>query len=173
MNSRRRLVLATCVIALAAIAYAQEPSGSPAVVLTGVPANLHYPPIAAAARVTGKVDVRVGVRPDGSVAEATVFPRADTPWRLLYATAADAAARASFQCRGCTQPSTPHTITFVFSLDGFDSDGKALPPVWKQIGNTSSEVTVFGDVPVCDHCPSGEPPHKRAARCLWLWRCSK
>jgi hypothetical protein len=37
---------------------------------------------------------------------------------VLHGVAVDAAARATFECRGCTQPSTPHTLTFVFSFDG-------------------------------------------------------
>jgi hypothetical protein len=135
---------------------------------------LYYPSIAASAMVSGKVDVRVGVRPDGKVAEITVFPQVDGPLKaLFYWAVVDAALHATFECRGCTQPSTPHTLSFVFSLDGVDSAGNLLPPSWKQTGDASSEVTVFGRLPVCDHCPSGEPFHKRAARCLWLWHCSQ
>ena len=170
----RRLVLAACVTALAANASAQEAASAPSVVLLQIPAHdMHYPPIAESARVTGRVDVRVGVRPNGTVAEVTVFPQADAPWNLLHGMAVDAASRASFECRGCTQPSTPHTIAFVFSLDRFDSAGNLLPPVWKQIGDSSSEVTVFGRVPVINIGPPGKPFHVRAARCLWLWHCSR
>jgi len=171
---RRRLVLAICIMTFATNASAQEAAGAPAVVLMQIPASVRYPPIAESALVSGKVDVRVAVRPDGSVAEVTVFPRADAKWPLLfYGTVVDAAARASFDCRGCTQPSTPHTITFVFSFDGSDSAGNPLPPSWKQTGDANSEVIVFGRVPICDHCPGSEPPPQRAARCLWLWHCSK
>ena len=171
---RHCLVLATCVTALATNTSAQEAASAPSVVLLQIPAqDLYYPAIAESARVSGKVDVRVEVRPDGSVAAVTVFPQAGFPWKLLHGIAVDAASRASFECRGCTQPSTPHTIAFVFSFDGFDSAGNPRPAVWKQIGDTSSEVTVFGHVRIINVGPPSKPFHTRAVRCLWLWHCSK
>jgi hypothetical protein len=115
----------------------------------------------------------VGVRLDGTVAEVTAYPHGDWAWKLLHATAVDAASRATFECRGCTQQSTAHTMAFVFSLNRFDSSGNPMPTVWKQVGDSSSEVMVFGPVHVINVGPSSEPFHKRAARCLWLWRCSK
>lgn len=167
-----RLLLATCVTALATGASGQDAATGSAV-LRDIP-RIYYPPIAASARISGKVDVRVLVRPDGTVAEVTFFPQPEARWKqLFYATVADAAARASFECRGCTQPGTPHTLTFVFSFDGFDSAGHLLPTAWKQTGDGTSEVMVFGEMPVCDHCPRGEPLRKRAAQCLWLWHCSE
>lgn len=170
---RRFLVLATCMSALATNAFAQSAASAPSVVLLkiGQP-EMFYPPIAESALVSGRVDVRVEVRPDGSVAAVTVFPQADLAWKMLHVMALDAASRASFECRGCTQPSTPHTMAFVFSF-GFDTAGNPLPATWKQIGETSSEVRVFGRTPVIDVGPPSKPFHIRAARCLWLWRCSK
>jgi hypothetical protein len=168
------LLLAACVTAVAEITCAQEAATTPSVVLLQIPAHeVFYSPIAESARVSGKVNVRVGVRPDGRVAEVTVFPQADVTWKLLHGTAVDAAARASFECRRCTQPSTAHTIAFVFSFDGFDSAGNPLPAAWKQTGDASSEVTVFGRTPIIGGGPPSRPFHVRAARCLWLWHCSK
>jgi hypothetical protein len=86
---------------------------------------------------------------------------------ILKDAAVDAASRASFECHGCSELSTPHTMTFVFAL----VDGPLPPPAWKQTGDASSEVTVFGEVPIYNGGPS--PPHLRAARCLWLWHCGK
>ena len=163
-SSRSWLVLAAIVVMLLATMSAQQAT-SPAVVLLRI--EPFYPPIAASARVRGTVTVRVGVRPDGSIAETTLLDGVS----LLNDGALTAASRASFECRGCTEPSTPHTIRFVFSLDRHDSCGNAPPPEWKQAGDASSDVTVFGDVFMLS------PPYKyvrfRAARCLWLWRCSK
>jgi predicted RNase H-like HicB family nuclease len=111
-------------------------------------------------------------RLDASRGRSTVTPRSKSR-RNLHQTAIDAAARASFECRGCTQPSTTHTIAFVFSLAGLDSAGNPLPPAWKQTGDASSEVTVFGRVPIVSGGGPSKPFHVRAARCLWLWHCSK
>ena len=166
----RWLLLVACSAAVAMSTFAQEAATVPSVVLLKIP--VVYPPIAESAIVSGKVSVRVGVRPDGSVAEATTFPQTSGPPLLLRA-AVDAAARASFECRGCTQPWTTHTITIVFLLGGSDSASNPLPPAWKQTGDASSEVTVFGRLPIISVGPPSRAFHVRAARCLWLWHCSK
>jgi TonB family protein len=158
-------LVARCVTVLVAITYTQQTTPSPAVVLSQVEAS--YPAIAESARVSGTVNVRVGVRPDGSVSETTLLQ--DLP--LLSAAAVKAASSAKFTCGKCTEPSTAHTIAFVFTL--LDLYDNPRPPVWKQTGDGSSEVTVFGRVYECDHCPFGEPSRVRAARCLWLWRCNQ
>jgi len=159
-----------CVIALSVALFGQavipewltlltdQTTTPPLVVLRRI--EIHYPAIAESARMTGTVNIRVGVRPDGSVSETALLDGVP----LLN----DAASAAVFECRQCTEPVTPHTITFVFSFpNGF---GNAPPPTWKQTGDANSEVTVLGANHLCDHCP-GIPSQVRAARCLWLWRC--
>jgi TonB family protein len=174
MKYLRRLALATCFIAVATNVSARQAPSAPSVVLLQIPEGVLYPPIAASARVTGTIDVRVGVRPDGTVADVTIFPQANLAWKLLQGSAVDAASRARFECRGCTQPSTPHTMTFVFSLDKHDDEGNPAPAEWKQVGQASSEIILFGHVTIHRWGPeTSKPFHVRAARCLWLWRCSK
>jgi len=168
----RWLFLAGIVAGVATSASAQNTVTNPSVVLVQIRASeLVYPAIAQSARVSGTIDVRVGVRPDGSVAEVTTFPLARW-WQMLQEVATVAAAHASFECRGCTEPLTAHTITFVFSLDGSDSAGNPPPPTWKQIGPASSEVTIVRRHEVINpRGPTTRVLHDRAARCLWLWRC--
>jgi TonB family protein len=141
-----------------ATASAQQTPARPVVTLSRI--EVAYPPIAESARVSGTVNVRVGVRPDGSVSETTLLQ--DVP--LLSDAAVKAASGATFDCRQCTEPATPHTIAFVFSILGRLDNPP--PPVWKQTGDASSEVTIFGRTYLCDHCPSGMPSRVRAARCL-------
>jgi outer membrane biosynthesis protein TonB len=75
---RQRLVLAVCMTAVAMDASAQDAATAPSVVLLQFRApEASYPPLAQSARVTGTVNARVGVRPDGSVAEVTFFPQSD------------------------------------------------------------------------------------------------
>ena len=153
--------------AFATTAGAQEATVVPAVVLSRI--QIDYPSIAQAALVRGKVTVRVGVRPDGSVAETRLVEGV----QLLSDVAVDAASHATFECRGCTEPATPHTITFVFSFDDLQDNWHSLPPSLKRTGDANSEVTVFGSFPICDHCGGSYPyKHIRAARCLWLWHCA-
>ena len=157
-------LLAGCVTVVLGATPAQQATNLPAVALSRI--EVVYPPIAVSAWVSGTVNVRVGVRPDGSVAETTLLRDV----RLLSDAAVKAASGATFECRHCTEPATPHTISFVFSiLDILDSPP---PPVWKQTGNASTEVTILGRVYLCDHCV-GKPHRVRAARCLWLWHCSE
>src|SRR5689334_6254350 len=121
------------------VAFRQQATSAPAVVLSRI--EIRYPSIAESAIVSGTVSVRVGVRPDGTVAETTVVEGNDLP--LLNNAAKTAAAGAIFECGGCNEPSTPHLIVFVFSL-GDDR----LPTTWKQTSDASSEVTVIGKVPI-------------------------
>ena len=164
-------LLARCVTLVLATTSGQQTTTVPVVVLSRI--EVFYPPIAEFARVSGTVTVRVGVRPDGTVAETTLLQGLP----LLSDAATAAASRASFECRNCTEPSTPHLIAFVFSFAGYDSAGRPPPPVWKQTGDARSEVSVFGGVYILGPGPGSGPPskpvHVRAARCLWLWRCSK
>jgi TonB family protein len=157
-------LLAGCVTLMVAITSAQQAT-NPAVALSRIEGT--YPPIAKSARVGGTVNVRVGVRPDGTVSETTLLR--DVP--LLSGAAVKAASGATFECRQCTEPATPHTISFVFSL--LDTQDSPPPPVWKQTGTASTEVTIFGNSPLCDHCGPLTWYRVRAARCLWLWRCGE
>lgn len=138
----------------------QAATMTPGVVLSRL--EIRYPSIAESARVSGIVRVRVGVRPDGSVAETTLLEGDD----LLNSAAIDAASAATFECRRCTEPATPHVIVFDFSF----ADAR-LPTTWKQTSDASSEVTVVGEVQILEFGPPSKPP--RAARCFWLWHCSK
>ena len=163
MTLGARALLARCLAAAVATTSAQQTT-LPVVALSRI--EVVYPPIAESARVVGTVNVRVGVRPDGTVSETTLLR--DVP--LLSEAAVKAASGATFECRQCTEPVTPHTISFVFSL--LDTQDSPPPPVWKQTGAASTEVTIFGNTPLCDHCGPRTLYRVRAARCLWLWRCS-
>jgi hypothetical protein len=166
MTLRPQGLLAGCVTVVLATTSAQQTTTPPVVVLSRI--EVSYPEIAVSARMRGTVKVSVGVRPDGSVSETTLLD--DVP--LLSAAAIKAASGATFECRQCTEPATPHTIAFVFSfMDALDSPPP--PVVWKQTGDASSEVTILGRSYLCDHCPSGKPSRVRAAWCLWLWRCGE
>jgi TonB family protein len=157
------LACAACVIAF-------SPATSPlqaTVVLSKL--NIVYPAIAESARVRGTVRVRVVVSPDGSIAETRLLDGIP----LLSDAAVNAASHASFECRGCTEPSTPHVIAFVFSFDRDELTRNPTPPEWKETGNSTTEVRVFGHSVTL--FPPGKPHYirDRAARCLWLWHCSK
>jgi hypothetical protein len=132
-------LLAGCMTVLVATAAAQQPSGRAladrSVLLPGDCS------VGAGGRYRHRAR---GVRLDGSVAEIRRLDD-DVPGsgdaagrlapKLLKPAVVTAATGATFDCRHCTEPVTPHTIAFVFSfLDSFDSPP---PSAWKQTGDAS------------------------------------
>jgi TonB family protein len=78
-----------------------------------------YPPIALSARVSGDVDVKVMVLPNGTVATASVVTGPPLP--LLVRAAMEAALESRFDCHGC-ETAMPYSLVFSFQLD------QTLPP---------------------------------------------
>ena len=124
-----------------------------------------YPPIAVSARVSGEVEVKIGVRPDGTV-ESAVIVR-DVP--LLASAALEAAQKSQFECRGCSEPVTPYVLLFAFRLD------EPTSPVDLQQKDVVSVTASQGRVTIV----AEPPPFRyelaslaiRSPKCLWLWRC--
>lgn len=115
-----RLILLLAVISLALSGEevkAQSPSGeSPdvGVVLTKLYGPI-YPPLSRQARIAGDVQVRLGIRRDGTIASA----EAVSGHAMLKPAALESAQKSTFECRGCTQEITFYTLTYTF---GFNSD---------------------------------------------------
>ena len=139
------------------------------VALSNIP-DVIYPPVAQAAMVSGDIHIQVEVRPDGSVAWASVLePRARFD-QLLAPSALDAARKASFTCRGCTEPLTSHLLMFAFELRGAEKTRTIVETATP--GRT--RIRVIADIPICDHCGGGgthQIQRTRTIKCLWLWRC--
>src|SRR5215472_15315049 len=68
-----------------------------------------FPPLANQARIDGIVEVKVTIRPDGSI--DSVMKVSGHP--LLAQTALDSAAKSRFECPRCTGP-IDHTLTYSF-----------------------------------------------------------
>jgi len=123
-----------------------------------------YPPIASSARVSGEVEVSVGVGPDGRVESAVMV--SGVP--LLDAAALDAARQSEFECRRCTVPTTPDSLVFAFRIED-RSQPAADPAPPDQIGASRSRATVVGPAqPIHIYFSSDTV---RSATCLFLWRC--
>src|SRR5438552_2489748 len=91
----------TAIVVIALLAFSPASSALQAtIVLSKI--QVVYPAIAQSARIRGTVRVRVGVSPDGSVADTTLL---DSSSPLLNDAAVNAASHASFECRDCTKPS--------------------------------------------------------------------
>ncbi len=123
-----------------------------------------YPAIAASARVSGEVEVNVGVGPDGRVESAVIVSGPS----LFEAAALDAARKSEFECRRCSAPVTPYSLVFAFRLEDSNQLGAdAAQP--EQIGPARSRVTVVAPArPIYIIFSSYMV---RSAKCLFLWKC--
>lgn len=197
----RRLVVSVAVAAAMAasgwIGHASSPSASASdlaqavVVPVRVPRPV-YPPIAVSVRVSGEVEVKVAVRPDGSVESATIV--SSVP--LLSQPALEAAEKSQFECRGCTEPATPYSLVFAFRFDD-------MPPVPADLQQqeivsvtpSQARITIIAETPLisgivfssylvrspkclwlspCVSHWAGLDYYYfkvRSAKCLWLWEC--
>ena len=147
---------------------AQEPSGPSVKVGEAVFVKLNppaYPPIARQARIYGRVELSVDVRPDGSVADVRVI--AGHP--LLAPAAVESAQESQFECKGCETTTTFHVV-YQFDLEAPKCGQSIGPP---KIGQVGSVVTIAGQPPViCDPpVQVGERSKARSVKCLYLWKC--
>ncbi len=133
-----------------------------AVVPVEWPAPL-YPQIAQSARVMGEVEVAIDVRPDGTVAavEAIAGPS------LLRQASEEAARRARFECRGCTEGTVRYTLDLTYRLLGRGCV-EVLRRAPQIVSPTRGRVTVDVEVMMLIDPASTAV---RSGRCLWLWRC--
>lgn len=161
--------LIACVSLIAA--FASGMAAGPDIALSHIP-DVLYPPIAQAARISGEIHVQVEVRPDGSVAWASILNPSARFAAFLAPRALDAARRARFTCRGCSEPLTSYRVIFVFHLADI---GEKPRTVVETITPLESRVRVIVDSPICDHCGGGgthQIQKGRSLRCLWLWQCA-
>jgi len=105
--------VAACLLVVAANSQTQQPAATQesGVVLTKLLAPT-YPPLARQARITGDVKIRVGIRPDGSVASAEVI----SGHAMLKQSTLESVQKSTFGCEKCTDAVTFHTLTYTFGL---------------------------------------------------------
>jgi TonB family protein len=135
--------------------------------------GLTYPPIARAARVSGRVEVDVLIGAAGKAESAQVI--SGPP--MLQPASLQAARQSQYTCRGCSN-AVHYRITFVYKVvptePPKDCDGPlpaAPPPEWDA---TRNEATAFAmEIWTCD--PVAETTRTfrrvRSAKCLYLWKC--
>ena len=137
-----------------------------------------YPPIARAARVSGKVELIVAISPDGTALSSTV----SSGPQMLRQAAIDSATQSQFVCIECKDAAKHFRVTYSFEIGEIITCAEAEPvaPVTSQvpvsypkISQSASTVTVvdraFG---TCDYEATLSKVRARSAKCLYLWRCS-
>jgi len=125
-----------------------------------------YPVVARTARITGDVELRLTIRADGSVESATA--KGGHP--LLQQAALKSAQQSHFECRGCGQGLTSHTLTYSFRIVA-SPDFPCPAGSWLHVGQVGDHITVMTE-PSLVH-PYFTYTQARSAKCLYLWRCGR
>ena len=142
-----------------------------------------FPPFARQALVAGDVQVKVLVRPDGTLAAAEAISGHD----LLRDAALESARKSEFECRRCIGE-TFHILTYTFmfpKLPPMDPDPCCCshppsfrqPPIESLIEQSQDHITVIDGMKECicpDSCEAKEAEKRskyRSFKCLYLWQC--
>lgn len=134
-----------------------------------------YPATAIANGVAGDVNLKVSVRPDGTVESVTVITGADP---LLIQAAGDSAKQSRFACRQCSGL-IERSLIYTFQLAKPDpcccSSGHQRPndPEVSHVGDhmtiTASPLCVCPDA--CAMAWAKAHSKYRSVKCLYLWKC--
>jgi TonB family protein len=117
------LVTGLCLVCV--ITSAQSTTGHPTPAIWIALTNLSppiYPPLARQARIIGDVQVRLGIRRDGSVASAEVI--SGPP--MLEQAALESARKSAFLCQGCSEEVTTYFLTFTFGFRNGGDEGDCI-----------------------------------------------
>jgi hypothetical protein len=138
---------------------------------------LIYPPLARQTRVTGDVELKLEVRPDGSVASAVVV----SGHPLLRQFALENAQQSQFACRDCREEVSSYRLLYTFELgptsyctDEPNKLSASPEQPYPRLTQSQGHVTLV-DQPVgtCDLAGTITYSKVRSAKCLYLWKCAK
>lgn len=150
-------------------------SGSQEAVVTKL-FPLSYPPLARQTRITGSVELRLDVRPDGSVALAVAI----SGHPLLKQPALENAQHSQFACTDCGENVRSYRLVYAFELgppsyctDKVEHSSSNPEQPYPRITQSPGHVTIV-DQPwvTCD--PAGTITYNkvRSIKCLYLWKCA-
>lgn len=122
-----------------------------------------YPPMARIAHIQGAIEVKLGIRRDGSIESAVaigIHP-------LLKQAALESAQQSLFECRGCGDEVTYYSLTYSFQF----AAGSPQPNENNkfQVVQSQNRVTVLAQPePIYIYFAS---VRVRSVKCLYLWSC--
>ena len=129
-----------------------------------------YPPIAIAARVSGDVDLKITLKPDGSTGVAEV----ESGPQMLKQAAVDSATRSRFQLASTAKAEQSYQLIYRFSLDKATACNQARDKSYPHIHYESNTISIAEQpVGTCDEAQDPDPVHVRSAKCLYLWKCKQ
>ena len=124
-----------------------------------------YPPLAAEARITGEVEVKLEIQKDGSVESAEVV----SGHPMLTQVALDSARQSRFACSTCTADLTTYSLFYSFT----EEPGPDFPcsESHLHVTQTGNHVNVIGE-PRMVYAVYADV-YFRSMKCLDLWRCGR
>ncbi len=138
---------------------------------------LTYPPLARQTRITGNVELRLDVRPDGSVASAVAI----SGHPLLKQPALENAQRSQFACIDCAEEVHSYRLVYTFELgpasgcfDQVQRSSSNPEQPYPRISQSPGRVTII-DQPwvTCDAAGTITYNKARSIKCMYLWKCAK
>lgn len=137
------------------------------------PAPLIYPPLARQTRITGNVELKLEIRPDGSVASADVV----SGHPLLRQLALENAQQSQFACIDCRDAVHAYRLVYTFEMvpttdcgDPNDQSHFSERQSYPRLTQSQGQVTIVDRTVII--CESAETLTRiRSAKCLYLWKC--
>jgi len=123
-----------------------------------------YPPLARTASITGDVEVKLGIRKDGSIESAVAV----SGHPMLTQAALNSAQQSRFECRGCEGEVTPQSLIYSFQFVA-GPDWPCPEGTGVHVTQSQNRVTVVAE-PALVH-PYFGSFRVRSAKCLYLWAC--
>ena len=168
------------------VAQADDVSHAPHVVLSKLFPPV-YPPVVRQALIAGDVQVKVSVRPDGTIESVTT----NSGHPMLVQAALDSAKQSQFECLGCAASNGNVSLTFSFqpsrevnpdrcrcTHDPSKPRDDAAPT--STVSQTEDRVTITATAPPPCTCPDAcdikraeEHSKFRSPKCFYLWKCGR
>ena len=170
--SRLLFVVSAMLVTLSCIAARGSNSPTGEVVLSRLSPPV-YPPLARQAHISGDVELTVHVGSDGIV-ESVDFVSGNA---MLTQASLDSARKTQFECRVCSEKTTPLPLTYRFEIAPRDpskvcgSEGETPPPP-TDVDMSKHLITVYAwELWTCDPVVQVRSVKIRSAKCLYLWKC--
>jgi TonB family protein len=151
------------------LAFAQSTPSSPSLLAVKLEPPV-YPPIAMAARVSGDVDLKITLRPDGTPESV----QAESGPQMLKQAAVDSASRSRFQLASGDHAEASYQLVYRFALDKALGCNQERDKSYPHIHYESNTITITEQPSsICDPVADTEPVRVRSVKCLYLWKCKQ
>lgn len=128
--------------------------------------NPVYPSMARQARISGDVELELGIRRDGSIESAVAV----SGHPMLRQAALNSAQQSRYECRRCSDEVTLYSLTYSFQLGTETSPGFPCPE-GNGIHVTQSQNSVSIVAEPALVYPYFSYVRARSAKCAYLWQC--